>query len=147
MHAKVCDRTGQPVAYRIWAKNSYEWPSRIHSILLQIDRLQLTAVYCNRREGWKDNTSEDPFSRWEFCMNLGYILSGRWQDTVGLQHPEGKNFVLCVAFAWWNAVDEKNHLAGRWGVRHQWQSENQDPENQHEAQHEHVSVRVVLQSS
>ena len=24
---------------------------------------------------------------------------------------------------------------------------NQDPENQHEAQHEHVSVRVVLQSS
>ena len=25
--------------------------------------------------------------------------------------------------------------------------QNQDPENQHEAQHEHVSVRVVLQSS
>ena len=30
--------------------------------LLQINRLQLTAVYCNRRGGGKDNTSNDPFS-------------------------------------------------------------------------------------
>ena len=49
MHAKVCDRTGQPVVYRSLAKTSDEWLSRIYSILLQIDRLQLTAVYCNRR--------------------------------------------------------------------------------------------------
>ena len=33
-----------------------------NSILLQIDRLQLTAVYCNRRV-CKVNTSNDPFSR------------------------------------------------------------------------------------
>ena len=31
-------------------KTSDEKHSRIYSILLQIDRLQLTAVYCNRRE-------------------------------------------------------------------------------------------------
>ena len=62
--AKACDRSGQPVVYRTLAKTSYEWLSRIHSILLQIDRLQLTAVYCNRR-GCKDNTSKDPFSRCE----------------------------------------------------------------------------------
>ena len=30
--------------------------------LLQMDRLQLTAVYCNRRV-CKHNTSNDPFSR------------------------------------------------------------------------------------
>ena len=48
--AKVCDRTGQPVVYRTLAKTSDEWLSRVHSILLQIDRLQLTAVYCNRRK-------------------------------------------------------------------------------------------------
>ena len=32
-----------------FGETSDEWLSRIHSILLQIDRLQLTAVSCNRR--------------------------------------------------------------------------------------------------
>ena len=36
------------------------------------------------------------------CKNLGYSLSWRWQDKVGLQHPEEKNFVLGIAYAWWN---------------------------------------------
>ena len=43
------DRTGRLVVYRSLAKTSDKWLSRIHSVLLQIDRLQLTAVYCNRR--------------------------------------------------------------------------------------------------
>ena len=43
------DRTVRPVVYRSLGKNSDEWISRVYSILLQIDRLQLTAVYCNRR--------------------------------------------------------------------------------------------------
>ena len=47
--AKACDRSGQPVVYRTLAKTSEEWLSRIQLILLQLDRLQLTAVYCNRR--------------------------------------------------------------------------------------------------
>ena len=83
--AKACDWSGQHVIYRTLSKTSEEWLPRIHPILLQIDRLQLTAVYCNRR--CKDNTSNDPFSRCEICKNLGYSLSWRWQDKVGLQHP------------------------------------------------------------
>ena len=47
--AKACDRSGQPVVYSILAKISDEWLSRIPSILVQKYRLQLTAVYCNRR--------------------------------------------------------------------------------------------------
>ena len=47
--AKACDRSEQPVVYRTLAKTSEEWLSRIHFISLQLDRLQLTAVYCNRR--------------------------------------------------------------------------------------------------
>ena len=46
---KACDRSGQPVVYRTLAKTSVEWLSRIHFTLLQLDRLQLTAVYCDRR--------------------------------------------------------------------------------------------------
>ena len=49
MQAKVCDRTVRPVVYRSLAKTSDNWLSRIHFILLQMDRLQLTAVHCNRR--------------------------------------------------------------------------------------------------
>ena len=91
--AKDCDQTGQQVVYRTLAKTSNKWLSRIHSILLQIDRLQLTAVYCNRRE-CKDNTSKDPFSRCEIWKNLGYRLSWRWQDKVRLQHPEERTLYL-----------------------------------------------------
>ena len=53
----------------------------------------------------RENTSKDPFSRCEICKNLGYRLSWRWQDKVGLQHPEEKNFVLGIACACWNEVD------------------------------------------
>ena len=49
MQAKACERSGQPVVYSILAKISDEWLSRIPSILVQKYRLQLTAVYCNRR--------------------------------------------------------------------------------------------------
>ena len=47
--AKACDRSGQTVVYSTLAKTSDEWLSRIPSILIQIDRLKLTAVYCKRR--------------------------------------------------------------------------------------------------
>ena len=36
------DRTARPVVYRSLAKTSDEWLSRVHAILLQIDRLQVT---------------------------------------------------------------------------------------------------------
>ena len=95
--------------------------------------------------GVKTTPQKTRFRDVKVCNTLGYRLSGRWQDTIGLQHLEGRilHLVLRVRGEMQLA---KNHLAGRWGVRHQWRRENQDPENQHEAQHEHVSVRVVLQS-
>ena len=99
------DRMERPVVCRSLAKTSDEWLSRIHSFLLQIDRLQLTAVYCNRR-CVKTTPQKTRFRDEKYAIILGYRLSGRWQDTIGLQHPEGKNFALGVAFAWWNAVYE-----------------------------------------
>ena len=59
--AKACGRSGQPVVYRTLAKTSDEWLSRIHFILLQQDRLQLTAVYCNRREVVKTTPQKTRF--------------------------------------------------------------------------------------
>ena len=40
----------------------------LFSILLQLDRLQLTAVCCNR--GCKDDTSKDPFSQCESLQGI-----------------------------------------------------------------------------
>ena len=46
--------------------------------LLRMDRLQLTAVCCNRRERvCKHNTSRDSFTRCVTCKNLVYRLNGR----------------------------------------------------------------------
>ena len=72
--SKACDRTVQSVVRGTLVVASGGWLSRIRSILFQVDRLQLTAVYSNRR-GCKDNTSKDPFSQCEICKNLGYRLS------------------------------------------------------------------------
>ena len=41
------DRTGQPVVYRSLAKNLRRMSFTNSFFLLLIDRLQLTAVYCN----------------------------------------------------------------------------------------------------
>ena len=72
MHAKIYGRTGQPVVFDLWVKpqtNGFHEFILLFYILLQMDRLQLTAVYCNRR-GCKDNTSKDPFSQCENVQNL-----------------------------------------------------------------------------
>ena len=53
MHAKVYDRTEEPVVFDLWVKpqtNGFHEFILLFSILLQIDRLQLTAVCCNGRE-------------------------------------------------------------------------------------------------
>ena len=72
MHAKIYDRTGQQVVFDLKVKpqtNGFHEFILLFSILLQIDRLQLTAVYCNRRE-CKDNTSKDPFSQCEQLQGI-----------------------------------------------------------------------------
>ena len=52
MHAKVYHRTGNPLSTDLWVKpqaNGFHEFILLFSILLQLDRLQLTAVYCDRR--------------------------------------------------------------------------------------------------
>ena len=46
--------------------------------LLQMGRLQLTAVYCNRR-GCKYNTSNDMFSR---CKSVHKMATGKGDDKL-----------------------------------------------------------------
>ena len=66
---RLHDRTEKPVVYR----SLYENPQTngvhefmlLFSVLLQIDRLQLTAVYCNRLGGVKTTPQKDPFSQCE----------------------------------------------------------------------------------
>ena len=88
---------GNPLFTELLARTSDEWLSRIHSILLQIDLLQLTAALLYPTVSVKDNTSKDQFSRLrnmqEFGIHIEWTMT---QDTIGLQHPEGKNFALGV---------------------------------------------------
>ena len=85
MHAKVYDRTEQPVVYRSLGKTSDERLSRIYFIVLyffcRVDRLQLTAVYCNRR-GCKDNTSKDPFSHCEQLQGIHIQVKSEYVGTL-----------------------------------------------------------------
>ena len=47
--SKVLGKNGETRCLQYFSENLRRWLSRIQLILLQIDRLQLTAVYCNRR--------------------------------------------------------------------------------------------------
>ena len=71
-----CDRTGRLVVYRSLAKTSDEWLSRIHSISLQIERLQLTPVYCNRRRGSKKTPQKTRF----LDVKCARIWDTEWVD-------------------------------------------------------------------
>ena len=70
-----------------------------------MDRLQLTAVYCNRRWVVKTTPQMNPFFRdAKVCNNLATDENLRSQNTVCLQHevqhPEGKKSTLGIAYAW-----------------------------------------------
>ena len=47
--SKVLGKNGETRCLQYFGENLRRWLSRIPLILLQIDRLQLTAVYCDRR--------------------------------------------------------------------------------------------------
>ena len=63
--------------FGLWIKpqtNGFHEIVLLFSILLQLDRLQLTAV--SATDGWcKDNTSKDPFSQCENLQNLQGVNS------------------------------------------------------------------------
>ena len=71
-----------------------------------MDRLQLTAVYCNRLGGVKTTPQMTRFRDVKVCKNLvaGEIDDHRIQSdykcTIGLQYSEGKNSTLGIAYAW-----------------------------------------------
>ena len=67
MRAKIYDGTGQPVVFDLWVKpqtNGFHELVLLFSILLQIDRLQLTAVYCNRRACVKTTPQKTRCQNW-----------------------------------------------------------------------------------
>ena len=85
MHAKVYDRTVQPVVYRSSAKpqtNGFHEFILLFSILLQIDRVQLTAVYCNRRGVQRQHTKKDPFSQCEQIQEIHMQVKSEYVGTL-----------------------------------------------------------------
>ena len=99
MQAKVCDRTVQPGVYRTLSKTSDKWLSRTHSILLQIDRLQLTAVYCNRREVWRQHLKRPVFAMWnmqEFGIQIELTMTGHNRTTTSRRKELFTWYCVCV---------------------------------------------------
>ena len=70
-----------------------------------MDRLQLTAVYCNRR-GVKTTPQMTRFRDVKVSKNLvtdeidDHRIQSDYKCTIGLQYPEGKNSTLGIAYAW-----------------------------------------------
>ena len=58
--------------------------SRIQFFLLPLDRLQLTAVYCNRRVVWRQHLKWPVFAM-EKCAIIGYRWNWQSQNTIWLQ--------------------------------------------------------------
>ena len=71
-----------------------------------MDRLQLTAVYCNRRVGTKIAPQMTRFRDAKVCKNLvtdeidDHRIQSDYKCAIGLQYPEGKNSTLGIAYAW-----------------------------------------------
>ena len=96
MHAKINDRTGQFVVFDLWVTpQTNGFHEFIYfSLLLQIDRLQLTAVYCNRRGGVKTIPRKTPFSQ---CENLQHLLRNSHIQDVNTH--ENNNWRLVSALS------------------------------------------------
>ena len=136
MHQELSERSDPSLA--VFGKNLRKWLSWIQIILVQMDRLQFTAVYCNRR-GCQDNTSKDPFSRCK-CAIIGY----RKEMTITEYSLTTTTKVNCK-------IQKERNLYSVLRLRgdtelHQWQRDHQDPERlQHSAhEHWHVSAQFFL---
>ena len=70
-----------------------------------MDRLQLTAVYCNRLGGVKTKPQMTRFRDVKVCNNFvtddidDHRIQSDYQCTSGLQKLEGKNSTLGIAYA------------------------------------------------
>ena len=63
------DRTVRPVVCRLWIKPQTCDFHDVSLILFQLDRLQLTSVYCNRREVWRQHLTR-PLSQCESLQGI-----------------------------------------------------------------------------
>ena len=79
----------------------------LNSTLLQMDRLQLTSVYCNRRGLSRQHLKLPVFSM-QVCNNWLQIriddqsIQSDYKYKSEHQNPEGKKSVLGISCAWWN---------------------------------------------
>ena len=71
-----------------------------------MDRLQLTAVYCDRRGRVKTTPQMTRFRDVKVCKTLvtdeidDHRTESDYKCTIGLQNPKGKNSTLGIAYAW-----------------------------------------------
>ena len=86
-----------------------------------MDRLQLTAVYCNRRRVYRQHVKLPVFAM-QKCATIRLqmkltIIQSDYKCTVGLQNPEGKNSTLGIAYAWWNRATRRTTPMTTWPPR------------------------------
>ena len=97
---------GRPVIDITLAKTSEDGIQEFNLVLLQMDRLQLTAVYCIRRGGVKTTPQMTRFRDVKVCNNLvtdeidDHRIQSGYKCTIGLQYPERKHYTLGIAYAW-----------------------------------------------
>ena len=113
MHAKVYERTERPVVYRSLTKTSDEWLSRIHSILLQKDYLQRTAVYCNRRGVQRQHFKRPVFAMWNM-QESGIQIEWRSITATGTPLTTRSTRTTKLNTKPNNVCSDLQHLAHTW---------------------------------
>ena len=144
MQAKVCDSNGATALFtEPWRKPQTNGFHEFILILLQIDRLQLTAVYCNRR-GVKTTPEKTRFrdEKHARIWDTDSVDDDRTQSDYHIQKE--RTLYLVLRMRGEMQLTNETILMNVEASDTNGQRENQDPEDQHEAQHEHVNVRVVV---
>ena len=84
MHAKVDDRTGQPVVYRLWVKpHTNDFHEFVFDVLYFVAVGSFTADGgLLQPTGCKDNTSKDPFSHCEQLQGIRVQVKSEFVGTL-----------------------------------------------------------------
>ena len=141
--------TERPVTYSILAKTLPNWLSRIQFILLQMDSLKLTAVYCNRREVQRQHLKWPVFAMQKCATILvtdeidDHRIQSDYKCTIGLQNLEGKNSTVGITFAWWNRATRRTTPMTTWPPRPRAPSTQRTWTSTRELMHAWSHVRIV----
>ena len=115
--AKSWERTVRPVVNSTLDKTSDVRLSRF--FLLQTDRLQLTAVYCNRRGGVRTTPQRTRFRDVQHAI----IMATVWIDDDTITSRK-----LGITFAWWNRTTRRPTPMTTWKRRPTQSTWNSTPE-------------------